>query len=109
MSPSASVSRRIAQAQARADAANRAKSEFLANMSHEIRTPMTAILGFSDVLCMCPELSPGEQRTFLEEIQKNGKALLALIDDILDLSRIEADRLPLEKWLARCGRSSTTR
>jgi signal transduction histidine kinase/CheY-like chemotaxis protein len=80
-----------------AEAANRAKSEFLANMSHEIRTPMTAVLGFSDILLMSPELSPGEQRDFLAGIQKNGKALLALIDDILDLTRIEADRLPLEK------------
>jgi len=91
------TNQRLEEACDKADAANRAKSEFLANMSHELRTPMTAVLGFSDVLLMSPELPPSEQREFLEVIQKNGKALLRLLDEILDLSRIEADRLPLEK------------
>jgi PAS domain S-box-containing protein len=79
-----------------ADCANRAKSEFLANMSHEIRTPMTAILGYGDLLAS-PNLPYQQKRQFLAGIQRNGKALLELISDILDLSRIEADRLTLEK------------
>jgi PAS domain S-box-containing protein len=87
----------LRQAKKVAEAANRAKSEFLANMSHEIRTPMTAVMGFADVLMMSPDMPPGEQHTFLEGIQRNGKALLRLIDDILDLSRIEADQLPMDK------------
>ena len=87
--------RELIRASQAAQAANRAKSEFLANMSHEIRTPMTAILGFTDLLT-APNLPYQEQRAFLAGIQRNGKALLELISEILDLSRIEAGQLTLE-------------
>ena len=79
-----------------AEAADRAKSEFLANMSHEIRTPMTAILGFADLL-KSPGLSAGERDKFSATIQRNAKALLNLIGDILDLSKIEADKVAVKK------------
>ncbi|MGB7444456.1 MAG: ATP-binding protein, partial [Coleofasciculaceae cyanobacterium] len=83
----------VAIAQA-ADSANQAKSEFLANMSHEIRTPMNSVLGASQLLCRT-ELSLHQQR-LLQMLQSNGEKLLALINDILDLSKLEARKLRLE-------------
>jgi len=81
----------------RANEANRLKSSFLANMSHEIRTPMTAILGFSDILSAELATKVSEQHyTFLKSINVSGKRLLNLINDILDLSKIEAGRLELQ-------------
>jgi PAS domain S-box-containing protein len=84
----------LAQAKAQAEAANRTKSTFLANMSHEIRTPMNAILGFSQLMQRDPALTP-RQKQHLDTINRSGELLLAIINDILEMSKIEAGRLTL--------------
>ena len=86
---------RAQKAQAEAEAANRAKSVFLASMSHELRTPLNAILGFSGLLREEPGISP-EQRHTLELINRSGDHLLSLINDVLDVAKIEAGRVETE-------------
>ncbi len=84
----------LRQAYDAAEAANAAKSEFLAHMSHEIRTPMNAVLGLAQVLEREPLI--GKQREMVERIRTAGQSLLAILDDVLDLSKIEAGQLRIE-------------
>jgi signal transduction histidine kinase/CheY-like chemotaxis protein len=78
-----------------AESANRAKSAFLANMSHEIRTPLNAILGFGGLL-NDPNLSADQRSEFMDTITRNGKQLMQIIDDILDLSKVESEKMTFE-------------
>jgi PAS domain S-box-containing protein len=84
----------LRQAKERAESASRLKSEFLANMSHEIRTPMNGILGLSQMVLRSPTLS-AEHRENIEGIYSSGETLLRIINDILDISKIEAGKLTL--------------
>ncbi|MEM9057604.1 MAG: ATP-binding protein, partial [Pseudomonadota bacterium] len=79
-----------------AEAANRAKTEFLANMSHEIRTPMNAILGFTDLLKRGVARTEDDQRNYLNTIHTSGRFLLDLINDLLDLSKVESGAMEME-------------
>jgi GAF domain-containing protein len=89
--------REIQDKSAQLEVANKHKSEFLANMSHELRTPLNAIIGFSEVLIerLFGELNP-KQEDYIRDIHSSGRHLLTLINDILDLSKVEAGRMELE-------------
>lgn len=85
----------LVESEAAAEAANRAKSRFLATMSHEIRTPMNGILGMAQLLLM-PHPTPDQQHDYASTILRSGQSLMGLLNDILDLSKIEAGKLEIE-------------
>ncbi|MBL8960199.1 MAG: hypothetical protein JNJ98_10125, partial [Gemmatimonadetes bacterium] len=86
--------RDLTEARSAAEAASRAKSDFLAHMSHEIRTPLTAIMGYADLLREAP---PARQQEYIGTIRTAGEHLLAVVNDILDVSKVESGRLEIEE------------
>jgi two-component system cell cycle sensor histidine kinase PleC len=95
----AELAEKYLEQKAEAEAANRAKSEFLANMSHELRTPLNAIIGFSEMMTQEPFGPLGSPRymDYCRDIQSSGERLLNVISDVLDMSRLDAGRVRLEK------------
>ncbi|WP_199316396.1 DAHL domain-containing protein [Chroococcidiopsis sp [FACHB-1243]] len=86
----------LAQAKEAAEVANDAKTQFLSHMSHELRTPLSVILGFTQLLTRSNQLDP-KQQEYLDTISRSGEHLLALINDVLEMSKIEADRITLNE------------
>lgn len=89
------LARAAAQSRLEATNAQRVKNDFLANISHEIRTPLGAVMGFSELLIE-PELSLEDRQAYIKTIKRNGQLLAALIDDVLDLARVEAGKIEIE-------------
>ncbi len=85
----------LVKAKEKAEESDRLKSAFMANMSHEIRTPMNGILGFADLLKE-PQLSPNQQLRYINVIQKSGQRMLSIINDLIDISKIEAGQMEVE-------------
>ena len=94
----ADLAEKYSQEKTRAEEANRSKSEFLANMSHELRTPLNAIIGFSEIMekQILGPIGTGKYIDYARDIHRSGQFLLEVIDDILDMSKIEAGRISLE-------------
>lgn len=88
---------RLEQTAEAAEAANQTKSDFLAKMSHEIRTPISAVLGFAQLILRGIVTDKESQRQKIEQIESNGQHLLQLVNDLLDISKIEADQMAIEK------------
>jgi len=99
------IARDLGRARDEATIANRAKSEFLAHMSHELRSPLNAIIGFTEVMtnCMFGPVEPARYREYVEDIHASGVHLLAVINDILDLSKAESGRMELNETRMNIG------
>src|SRR5260221_10481111 len=95
---SAELTEKYSEEKTRAEEANQAKSKFLANMSHELRTPLNAIIGFSEIMCsgLFGVLGSDKYQEYCHDILTSGKYLLEVINDILDMSKIEAGRMKLD-------------